>query len=234
MLRGNAEVGLALGDDGCSHKKMLEKIVRESERMSRMVEDLLFLARSDSAALPLHREAVAAGPFLAEIAQRAELLLRERGCSLVVELPVEGLLEANPARLEQAVMAVVDNAAKYGCPGGEVRLTASDEGEGLRLEISDDGPGIPEADLDRVFERFYRPDKARSRAFGGAGLGLSIAKTVVEAHGGSIRAESRPGGGTKVSLLLPMSALEPRRDVHPEGAPPDRAKAPPTADRAGS
>lgn len=214
VLRGNAEVGLALGGDGCSHGKMLDKIVRESERMSRMVDDLLFLARSDSAAPPVHREVVDAGPFLAEIAQRAEVMLRKRGCALATYLPAEGLLEADPARLEQAIMAVVDNAAKYGRSGGEVRLTADNEGEMLRLEVSDEGLGIPEEDLDRVFERFYRPDKARSRALGGAGLGLSIARAVVEAHGGRIRAESRPSEGTKVSLLLPMSAA-PRPGVTP-------------------
>ncbi len=230
VLRGNAEVGLALGDAGCSHGKMLRKIIRESERMGRMVDDLLFLARSDSAAPPVRREAVDAGPFLAEIAQRAEVLLRERGCRLVAALRAGGVLEADPARLEQAVMAVVDNAAKYGCPEGEVRLTAVSDGARLRLEISDEGPGIPEGDLERVFERFYRPDKGRSKAVGGAGLGLSIARAVVEAHGGSINAEVPPGGGTTVTLLLPLSASGTRRGDRPGGEPNEpsanRAKAP--------
>lgn len=202
VLRGNAEVGLALGDDGRS-QKMLGKIVEESERMSRMVEDLLFLARSD-AAPPLREEAVDVAALLAGLAERAEVLARERGTKLAADLSAEGRLVADAARIEQALMALVDNAAKYGPPGGEVRLAATNKGHHLSIEVSDGGPGIPEADLRRVFERFYRPDKARSRAMGGAGLGLSIAKTIVEAHGGTIRADNRPGGGATVSILLPL------------------------------
>lgn len=218
VLRGNAEVGLALGDEGCSHGKMLDNIVRESERMSRMVEDLLFLARSDSTAPPLRREALDAAPFLAEIASRAEDLLRERGSTLVADLSAKGRLEADQARVEQAVMAVIDNAAKYGPLGGEVRLTGANEGDYLRVEVVDEGPGIPKEDLRRVFDRFYRPDKARSRALGGAGLGLSIAKTVVEAHGGSICAESRASGGTGISIWLPLAAgRDPARPPAREG-----------------
>ena len=206
VLRGNAEVGLSLGDGGCAHEKMLKKIVQESVRMSRMVEDLLFLARSDSAVVPLSKEAVAVAPLLAELAERAEVLLGERGCAFETNLRAEGYLDADRAKVEQAVMAVVDNAAKYGCPGGKVRLSSASEGGCLRVEVADEGPGIPEGDLPRIFERFYRPDKARSRALGGAGLGLSIARTIIEAHGGRIRADSRVGEGTEVSIHLPLCA----------------------------
>ena len=125
--------------------------------------------------------------------------------------------------IEQAVLALVDNAAKYGPPGGEVRLASSNEpgdrAGRLRVEVSDDGPGIPEEDLERVFERFYRPDKARSRALGGSGLGLSIAKTIVEAHGGSVRADRRPDGGASVSILLPLTVETSRARPRSPGLP---------------
>jgi two-component system sensor histidine kinase VicK len=103
----------------------------------------------------------------------------------------------------------VDNAAKYGPKGGVITLTSSARSGELRVVVEDRGPGIPEEELPRIFERFYRLDKARSRKLGGAGLGLPIAKTIVEAHGGRVEAMSRLGKGTKMTLFLPLLS-EPR------------------------
>jgi two-component system, OmpR family, sensor histidine kinase VicK len=172
--------------------------------MARMVEDLLFLAKSDSASLPLEFDTVAAEPFLMELAGRAEVLARERGATLETELEGQGLVKMNPQRVEQAVLILVDNAAKYGQPGGKVTLASSVRSGELRIGVEDRGPGIPKEELPRIFERFYRLDKARSRRLGGAGLGLPIAKTIIEAHGGHIEAVSRLGEGTKMSLCLPL------------------------------
>jgi two-component system, OmpR family, sensor histidine kinase VicK len=202
VLRGNAQVGLALGIDR-EHAEILEEIVTESKRMSRMVEDLLFLAKSDAASVPLAFEMVAVEPFLAELAGRAQVLARERGAGLETELEGKGLVRIDPQRIEQSVLILVDNAAKYG-RGRKVTLAASVRSGQLRIEVRDHGPGIPGEMLPRVFERFYRLDKARSRELGGAGLGLPIAKAIIEAHGGHIEAVSRPGEGTRMSLCLPM------------------------------
>ena len=213
VLRGNAEIGITLEDDP-EHREILEEIVRESGRMSRMVEDLLLLAKSDSASLPLNKETVAAAPFLAELAARAESLAHERGATLETELDNgDGLLQIDAQRIEQAALILVDNAAKYGRPGGPVRLTSETTSSGeLRITVEDHGPGIPHDELPRVFERFYRVDKARSRSGqgsgsgqGGSGLGLPIAKTIVQAHGGRIEAASRPYEGTRMSLYLPWT-----------------------------
>jgi two-component system, OmpR family, sensor histidine kinase VicK len=204
VLRGNAEVGLELGRE-CVHAEMLEEIVKESARASRMVEDLLFLARSDSAA-PLELETVAVAPFMAELEARAQVLARERGASLRAELTVEGQVRIDPGRIEQAVLILVDNAAKYSPPGEPVTLSSATEHGELCIAVADRGPGIPAAELPRVFERFYRLDKARARKEGGAGLGLAIAKTIVEAHGGRIVAASSPGEGTRMTLFLPLLA----------------------------
>ncbi|MBA3951809.1 MAG: hypothetical protein H0X57_08015 [Rubrobacter sp.] len=219
VLRGNAQVGLALGDDVPAHREILEDIVRESRFMSRMVEDLLLLARSDSASLPLNRETVAAAPFLAELAGRAEILVRERDAELETRLESEGSLEIDPERVAQAVLVLVDNAAKYGPPGGRITLSSEVTRSGeLHVKVEDRGPGIPREDLPRVFERFYRVDKARSRRMGGTGLGLPIAKTIVEAHGGHITAESRPGKGTRMSLYLPLLDAPRTDDYLPAGS----------------
>lgn len=215
VLRGNAEIGLAL-DGSREHEEILVEIVRESGKMTRMVEDLLFLARSDSASLPLDAEPVPVPHLLTELTERANALARERGARLEANLSGEGVLEMDQSRVEQAVLILVDNAAKYGPPGGTVTLCSETRSGELVLTVTDKGPGIPEEELPRVFERFYRMDKTRSRKLGGSGLGLPIANTIVEAHGGHIQAESRVGEGTSISIHLPL--VPATDDEYPEPA----------------
>ena len=214
VLRGNAQVGLALDGDP-RRAELFEEIVEESKRMTRLVEDLLFLARSDSASVPLQTETVDVVPFLHELAGRAKVLARERGATFESALAGEGQLRVDPARIEQAVLILVDNAAKYGPPGGLVTLSSELSRSGqLRIKVEDRGPGIPSEELPHVFERFYRVDKTRTRqgdgegaGQGGTGLGLPIARTIVQAHGGRIEVVSQPGEGTKVSLYLPLLSV---------------------------
>jgi two-component system, OmpR family, sensor histidine kinase VicK len=116
----------------------------------------------------------------------------------------EGWLQIDPARIEQAVLILVDNSAKYSPSGGLISLSSWSDRRELHIQVSDRGPGIPEADLPHVFDRFYRVDKVRGRKQGGAGLGLSIAKTTAEAHGGRIEATSHVGQGTRMTIHLPL------------------------------
>lgn len=211
VLRGNAQVGLATTDEP-EQREILQEIVEESKRMSRMVEDLLLLAKSDSASLQLDLEPVAVGPLLSTLAGRAESLARQRGAALERDLEGKGLVRVDAQRIEQAVLVLVDNAAKYGPPGGPVRLASRTTRHGeLRIIVEDRGPGIPKRELPRIFERFYRVDKVRTRkgngegpGQGGVGLGLPIARTIIQAHGGRIEAASREGEGTRMSLYLPL------------------------------
>jgi two-component system, OmpR family, sensor histidine kinase VicK len=145
--------------------------LKESTQMSRMVEDLLLLARSDSDSLPLEMEVLPAPTFMAEVAGRAEALSRERGASFVAKLSGGGELRADPTSLEQAVLILVDNAAKYSPSGRPVTLLSTTESGELAIRVEDRGPGIPEEELSRVFERFYRADKARERKRGAPGWG---------------------------------------------------------------
>jgi PAS domain S-box-containing protein len=200
VIQGNAEVGLELGR-GCAHEQVLEEIVKESATMSRMVEDLLFLVRSDSLSPPFELQPVAVEPFLAGLAKGAEALAQERGAPLEADLLGSGWVEMDPTRVKQAVLALVDNAAKYGAPGERVSLRSATPNGELRIQVEDRGPGIPEEHLPRVFERFYRVEDTGEP---GNGLGLSIAKSIAEAHGGRIEATSRPGEGTKMSLCVPL------------------------------
>ena len=230
VLYGNAQVGLALGPEE-EQEQILHEMVEESRRMSRMVEDLLFLARSDSTSPSMRPEAISVAPFALELAARAETLVREHGAILKADLRAEGTLRADPARLEQAVFVLLDNAIKYSPQGATATLRsdvihvephsdehADDHAGKLRITVEDRGPGIPRNDLPRIFERFYRVDKARSRKMGGTGLGLPIAKTIVEAHGGHITAESRPGQGTRMSIHLPLLSTSREQDSLEDGS----------------
>ena len=206
VLRGNAEVGLAIQGD-CAHAEILREIVDESARMSRLVDDLLFLARSDASQVPLELRKVESEELIDQLVRRAQVLARERGAALAADVRGDGSLTADPDRIEQAVLILVDNAAKYGPAGASVELAARADDGWLVIEVSDRGPGIPTAQLSRIFERFYRLEGgARDRSSGGAGLGLSIAAAIVEGHGGRIAAERREGGGTTMSLSLPLLA----------------------------
>jgi two-component system, OmpR family, sensor histidine kinase VicK len=173
------------------------KVVRESSTMSRMVEDLLFLARTESAATPFRMEPVEARVLLAGLERRAGALAAEHDATLLAT----GLVRVDPVRLEQAILALVDNAVKYDPERQRVTLgSACSEGES-RVDVGDRGPGIPETELPHIFERFYRLAGAEEQ---GSGLGLSIAQTIVEAHGGRIEAQSQPGEGTRMSFILPL------------------------------
>jgi signal transduction histidine kinase len=204
VLRGNAEVGLTLGDD-CAHGEILAEIVEESARMSRLVDDLLFLARSDASSVPLEVQESDAARLLTALVARAEVLARERGAALEARISADGSFRADAGRIEQAVLILVDNAAKFGPDGGVVEIEASTGDGRLLIEVLDRGPGIPAEQRSRIFERFYRVDGAgRGRSTGGAGLGLSIAGAIVEGHGGHIAASDRVGGGTRMTVTLPL------------------------------
>lgn len=204
VLRGNAEAGLAI-DRNSAQREILEDIVSEAGRMTKLVEDLLFLARSDADSVPLDIESVAAEPLLLELSERARMLARGAGASFTPRLDGYGTLDVDSARIDQAVMILVDNAAKYSPPGGTVYLASSSWRNEFIIEVADQGPGIKPEDIPFVFERFRRVDKVRNRQRGGTGLGLAIAKTIVEAHGGRIEVHSRDGEGTQMRIYLPLA-----------------------------
>jgi signal transduction histidine kinase len=204
VLRANAEVALNL-EQNCVHTDLLQEIVLESERMTHLVEDLLFLTRSDAGAIPLEWETVSVGNFLTELADRGSILTRQYGADLYVDSVAKAMVRLDRARLAQAVLNLIDNAAKYSPAGATVTLRSRlVDVSNVTLEVADEGPGIPEEHLERIFDRFYRVDKARSRNGGGVGLGLAIAKSIVTAHGGRIEAESTPGRGTVMRVYLPV------------------------------
>jgi len=170
-------------------------------RMEELVNDLLLLSRVESLHIP-EEEEVSLPVFLDRVASLHRSAAEKLGKTLTVQAE-DALMRGNLRSLTMAVSNLVDNAIRHGEERGHVRLRAESEEGAIRIEVEDDGPGIPREHLPRIFERFYRVDKGRSRDLGGTGLGLSIAKHIVEAHGGSIRVESRLGKGTIFRVRIP-------------------------------
>jgi two-component system, OmpR family, phosphate regulon sensor histidine kinase PhoR len=171
-------------------------------RMERLIDDLLELSRAESGAVPLEMGETFLSSFLSRVADQHRPSAEQAGKTVEVEAG-GGAFRADLRKLSLALSNLVENALKYGKVGGRVTLSGRIEEDACLLEVADDGPGISPEHLPRIFERFYRVDKGRSRKLGGTGLGLSITKHIVESHGGTIRVESRLGVGTRFTIRIP-------------------------------
>lgn len=186
-------------------RSMVARLLTESERLSRLVRDLLDLARVEEADAPVARERVDLAQLVAAQLVRLEPMAASRGVSLHADCPVPAAAVGNRADFRLVVSNLLDNAVRYNRPGGEVRASVRRQGDRVVLAVRDTGVGIPEADLDRVFERFYRVDKARSRMDGGTGLGLAIVRHGVARHGGRVTVSSTLGQGSTFQVTLPVA-----------------------------
>ncbi len=192
-----------------TEKQFLGVISSESERMARIVTDLLTLSRLDYGRMELRRTRFSLSALLHKVADAMKFTAEDSGHELTVDAP-DSLPEiaGDRERIEQVVVNILSNAVKYTPSGGHIRLAACrGEKNTVRITVQDDGIGIPAEDVPRLFERFYRVDKARSRAAGGTGLGLAIAKEIVEKHGGHIELASEYGKGTTVHITLPTDLV---------------------------
>jgi len=189
-----------------TEKQFLGVIGSESERMARIVTDLLTLSRLDYGRMDLRMTRFKLADMLRNVANAMKLTAEDSGHELLVDTPDKlPELMGDRERLEQVVVNILSNAVKYTPAGGHIRLSAREiSGERVRIMVEDDGVGIPQEDVPRLFERFYRVDKARSREAGGTGLGLAIAKEIVQQHEGRITLASEYGKGTTVSIILPL------------------------------
>jgi len=188
-------------------RRFLEIAAAHTNRLELIVEDLLSLARlEEQEGRNLEKQPVNLYELLEQTRQACQYLAEEKYIQVMLAGPQELICPVNGAILEQAFINLVDNALKYSEPHTEVLLKLSQEGDFARVDVIDQGRGIPARDLDRIFERFYRVDKGRSRAAGGTGLGLSIVKHVVSLHNGEVRVESREGVGSTFTVLLPLKA----------------------------
>jgi two-component system, OmpR family, sensor kinase len=203
-VRGLAEYGLQQGDAASREEllRLMSLIAREADRMGRLVADLLLLARFD-AGRPLDRRPVDLASLAAEAVTRARILAPGRPITLGAAEPV--IVDGDEERLRQVIDNLIGNAVQHTPPGSPVTVTVTGGPGRAELTVADQGPGMTAEQASRVFERFYRTDGARTRARGGAGLGLAIAASLAVAHGGEITVDTAPGHGAAFRLRLPQA-----------------------------
>jgi signal transduction histidine kinase len=230
VLKGEIEVALRSPRDPAEYQRVLTSVLEEVESMARLVDDLLLLSRADAGALRWEMEAVELDRLVEEVAKEGEILARGKQVRVSIQALEPLIVQGDGQRLKQLLRNLVDNGIKYTPPGGHVALLLrrvdwsnrqmvdsakpvdqltprpiDSAVEWAEIVVQDTGIGIPPEGLPRIFERFYRVDPARSREAGGAGLGLCIAKTIAEAHGGRIEVQSTPGAGSTFTLVLPLA-----------------------------
>ncbi|MGH9331321.1 MAG: ATP-binding protein, partial [Vicinamibacterales bacterium] len=221
-IRGYVEALLddAPGDD--PGRKFLEVIQRHAARMERLVRDLLRLARLDAGQETLDLADCAVGPLFADVQADLAPLIERRGHRVTTRVdPGAEAVRADPAKLHDVVRNLVENAVHHTPDGTAIQLSAEANGDAVRLTVSDSGLGIPQNDRQRVFERFYRVDKARARGAeeGGTGLGLAIVKHLVGLHGGKVEVANREDGGAVFTVTLPNRAARSARGAQGAHAP---------------
>ncbi|HTO53756.1 MAG TPA: ATP-binding protein [Myxococcota bacterium] len=204
-IRGFAETLLGAELEPADRRKYLQVILSHSERLSRLVEDLLELSRLESGATKLEPQSLDVAALAARLCEELAPRIRERGFDVRVHGAGSPRAFADRRAVEQILQNLLDNALKYADPGKRIDVRVTENDGAVRVDVADRGPGIPEADRARIFERFYRVDRGRSREQGGTGLGLAIVKHLVQASGGEISVESTPGEGSTFSFTLPIA-----------------------------
>ena len=196
----------ANGDiDRETENSFLDIVISETDRMTHIVQDLLTLSRLDSGRTEMVMARFPFADAIDAVLRSIALEAQRHGHTLTRDYPEHlPMIMGDRGRIEQVMLNILSNAVKYTPDGGHIRVTAGDAGNTVWMEVADDGIGIPEKDRERIFERFYRVDKARSRESGGTGLGLSIATEIVQRHNGSLSIVDHEGPGTTVRLELPV------------------------------
>ncbi len=202
VLRTRAEATLQRKRKPEEYERALVTMAEESERMGRIVEDLLLLARADSGERQPERARVFLDVLVRDVAGGAGVVAERRGVRLNVDQGGEAEVQGDPMLLRQLISNLLDNAVKFTPPGGQVSIGVAADGGGARLTVEDTGPGITADQLPHIFERFFRGDPARSRA-DGAGLGLAIVRWIADAHGARIDVASDVGRGTRIGVRFP-------------------------------
>jgi len=206
-IKGYAETLLegAL-EDKDNAREFINIIYQDANRLASLINDLLDLSKIESDKLKMSFTALDPVVLIKKAVTIVDNQAKAKSITLKVDIPQSlPRIRADETRFSQVMINLLDNAVKYSSEGGSATISAQVVENGLQVDISDTGIGISEADLPRIFERFYRVDKARSRELGGTGLGLSIVKHIVSAHGGQIRVKSEPGHGSTFSFIIPLA-----------------------------
>ena len=206
-IRGYAETLLEGALEDKAHaREFLRIIYDDAERLTKLINDLLDLSRIESGKMKLALEGCSLEAVVDKVLTGMEKEAHKNSVTLKKEIPPRlAKARIDEAAIAQVLFNLVENAVKYNNAGGSVTITARETDRGVEVSVTDTGIGIPQEDIPRIFERFYRVDKARSRELGGTGLGLSIVKHIIHAHRGEITVESKPGGGSTFLFTLPKA-----------------------------
>jgi len=215
ILKGESELALTKSLTSREAQRLAATYLEESSRLSRIVDDLLTLAKVEAGQMTLHEEPVRLHELVDGIYEDALILAADRRISVTLDRNDQGMVSGDPVRLRQLLRALISNAVRYTDPGGWVRIRNERSENAVSVSVEDSGLGIPAESLDKIFDRFYRVDEARSRAQGGSGLGLSIAKWIAEAHHGSISVQSTPGKGSCFTVHLTFHSPETISSIRP-------------------
>ncbi|MDO5293499.1 MAG: ATP-binding protein [bacterium] len=203
VIQSNLEIVLENEDETVKdQEKWLENIRVETERMGKLVEDLLTLSRADTKEQTLALQDIPLAIIVNGRVEALEALARKKHIQIHTKIDDTLLMKGDVARISQLFTILIENAINYMGRPGEIRIMAKKNGKHIEISVSDNGEGIPKDEVEKVFLRFYRVDKARTRNQGGSGLGLPIAKWIVEAHGGKITLNSVYGSGTEVKIFF--------------------------------
>jgi signal transduction histidine kinase len=207
LIHTTAELTLRRERSAETYREALEQVVVEAERTSRLIEDLLSLARADAGLPSLPMDRLELAPLVRDVCRQGSVLAEARHVELMADMP-EGpvYVRGNDPALRRLFLVLLDNAIKYTPAGGSVAVSLAADPKGATVAVRDTGVGIEESALPHIFERFYRADPSRNRSEGGSGLGLSIAKWIVESHRAEIQAESEAGRGSVFRVRFPNGA----------------------------
>ena len=203
VLKGQSELTLGKERKPKEYQEVISSNLEEIQYMSKVLEDLFMLSKSDENQIALDFESVDLKSLIEEICRHAEMIASEKNIKIIIAYLEKIQVYGDPVRLRQMIWNVIVNGIKYTQPDGEVKISLQEKKDSALIIIQDNGIGISNSDLPLIFNRFYRVDKARSREEGGTGLGLSICKFIVDTHKGSIDIESKLGEGTKFKIKLP-------------------------------
>jgi heavy metal sensor kinase len=205
IMRGEIELALRSPKTPEDYRAVLESALEEIMRMTAIIDNLLVLAKADQGTYHTDFSEVDLGALVQELYEDSEVLAERKGIRLGLRATADITIVGDRLRLRQLVLNLIDNAIKYTQQGGAVTLALGRENGFALIEVSDTGIGIPAEEQTKIFDRFYRVDKARSRELGGSGLGLSIAKWIAELHRGTITVSSSPNNGSTFTVLLPLN-----------------------------